>query len=469
MAKSGQSSSLFGLRKSGKTSTIYAIQRKSKAFFCNVVVIDCQNPTVHARRYDALLTYVVAEIRKSFGVTKSLPALSGSLSDVSDAFFQQMNNAMGAGKNSVILIFDEIENISPNTAASPHWRAENDAVFFWQILRSYVQSASKGRLSICIVGTSPHILEMSKINDVANPMYLFSQKQFIPSLTFDETREMVERLGYFMGLEFSPEIVADLQGEYGGHPFFTRQVCSKIHQLASPNRPLVVSKAALGRAKAEFHGQLESYLKDIIEELRESYPEEYELLNAVVANDHDEISEYAREAPDLIDHLTGYGLVSCANGECDIRFEAIKVVLQRLISSKGGGEDRWAEISRRRNALETDIRVALFHWSRMVSAADWLAIISRNLTNARIEHLSTTEPGVLFSKASSPLFFSDLLMILKDDAVLSYLGDRRGAVVSSLNTVNQLRKDAHAIAVSDREMAEICSAFDFLEDIFLLP
>ena len=45
-------------------------------------------------------------------------------------------------------------------------------------------------------------LELPKINDIANPVYLFAQKQFIPNLTFDETREMVERLGYLMGLEF---------------------------------------------------------------------------------------------------------------------------------------------------------------------------------------------------------------------------------------------------------------------------
>ena len=59
---------------------------------------------------------------------------------------------------------------------------------------------------------------------------------------------MVERLGYFMGLEFPMEIVAELQ-------------------------------------TTEFQGQLESYLRDIIEQLREDYPEEFSILTAVLAGD----------------------------------------------------------------------------------------------------------------------------------------------------------------------------------------
>jgi hypothetical protein len=113
MAKSGQNSSLFGLRKSGKTSTVYAIQRKAKGFSCNVAVIDCQNPAVHARRYDTLLAYVIGEVRRSFGQKQKLPSLGNDLASISETFFLHMNNALGAAMNTVLLIFDEIENISP--------------------------------------------------------------------------------------------------------------------------------------------------------------------------------------------------------------------------------------------------------------------------------------------------------------------------------------------------------------------
>ena len=468
MARSGQNSSLFGLRKSGKTSLIYAVQRKAKGFLCNVAVIDCQNPAVHARRYDSLLAYVIGEVRRSFGQKKALPLLGDALATISENFSLYMSSALSAAKNTVLLIFDEIENISPKTAASPHWREGHDTLYFWQILRSYIQSESRGRLSVCIVGTSPHILEVARIIDVANPIYLYAQKRFIPNFTFDETREMVERLGYFMGLEFPAEVITDLQREFGGHPFFTRQVCSKVHQLASADRPLKVSRAALQRAKTEFYGQLESYLRDIVQHLEEGYPEEFKILSAVVQGDKSELTEYGREAPDLIDHLIGYGLVERVGEDFDIRFDAIKIVLQRLIGPDAV-QDRWKEISGRRNALETEIRIALYHWCKGVPTTEWNRILSSALTNKRREALSTTEPGVLFSSKQSPLFLTDLLMLLKDFVVLPFLGERRTTIISFLDVINKLRKDAHALEPSNEDMVSVRSAFDYLEAEFCIP
>jgi hypothetical protein len=427
LAKSGQSSSLFGLRKSGKTSTIYAIQRKAKGHLINVAVIDCQNPAVHARRYDSLLSYLVNEVRRSSGQKKALPDLGDKIENISENFFIQMNSAIGASKNNVLLIFDEIENISPRTAASQHWREGTDTLLFWQIVRSYIQSEARGRLSLCLIGTSPRILEIPKINDIANPIYLFAQKQFIPSLSFDETREMVERLGYFMGLEFPASIVGELHRQFGGHPFFTRQVCSKIHQLASATRPVKVSEAALQRATIEFQGQLESYLRDIIEQLRGDYPEEFAILVAVLSGNLKELTEFGSETPELIDHLIGYGLVERIEKDFDIRFSAIKSALSHVFLKSG--EDRLAEISKRRNTLEAGIRVTLFHWCRNISAENWTEILSRNLTKRRYDDLVTTEPRVLFSNQESPLYLSDILCLLKDPVVLPFIDDRRSEIV----------------------------------------
>jgi hypothetical protein len=467
MAKSGQNSSLFGLRKSGKTSAIFAIQRKAKGFGCTVSVIDCQNPAVHARRYGDLLSYLITEIRRSTGQKISKIDLGDNQVEIADNFFQHMRTTVGNAKSSILLIFDEIENISPETAASPHWRNSNDAIFFWQTLRSFLQSESKGRVSLCIVGTSPHILETAKINGIDNPIYLYAQKKFIPNLSFEETKEMVERLGYFMGLEFSAALIADLHRDFGGHPFFTRQVCSKVHQLASTNRPLKVSNTALAQAKTEFFGQMESYLRDIIMSLKEDYADEFDILQAVVYGDRNEVSEFGREAPDLIDHLIGYGLVERVGEDFDIRLEAIKLALKNLFPRNS--EDRWAEISRRRNAIETNIRTAMYHSCRSIPDAEWRSILESRLTKSRFERLSSLELGYLFSSKSSPLYISDLFMLLKDERILPYLNGRRAGIVAAMDIVNRYRKDAHAIVVSDAEMNAARAAFDQLEGEFQTP
>lgn len=236
-AKSGQHSSLFGLRKSGKTSTIYAIQRRCKPSELNVVTFDCQDLAIHSRTYGRLLAHIVDKVRANASLRSiSHPDIYEG-AEISEWFHRNMQQTLNSLQSNLLIIFDEIENISPKTAASEHWRSELDPIYFWQVIRSFSQT-SKGRtLSICLVGTSPYILEQAKINDIDNPAYLLAQKRFIPNLTFEETKEMVSRLGFFMGLDFDPAAISQLHNSYGGHPFFTRQICSKVHQLTTGQRP----------------------------------------------------------------------------------------------------------------------------------------------------------------------------------------------------------------------------------------
>lgn len=373
-----------------------------------------------------------------------------------------MANLISSTKGNVVLIFDEIENISPETAASPHWKYERDTLYFWQIIRSYTQTDSKGRFSICLVGTSPHILETASLDGVANPIYLYAQKRFIPNLNISETKEMVQRLGYFMGLEFSDAIVFELQKDFGGHPFFTRQVCSKIHQMASTDRPIKVSQHALRKAITEFSGQLELYLKEIIGNLQNSYPQEYAILLSIIRGDKTDINEFGNEAPDLIDHLIGYGMVERVGDDFDIRINAIKSVLSKIIADEGR-EDRWSEVCSRRNTVEIEIRTALYHQARMMDSAHWLELLKSNLTLRRFESLDSIEPKVLLSSKDSPLYLTDLIMILKDHSVLPYLNDKRSDILSNLDAINKLRKDAHANTFSDAEIGAARKALDSLE------
>ena len=469
MAKSGQNSSLFGLRKSGKTSTIYAIGRKAKSFSCRTVIIDCQNPAVHARKYGELLAYIISEVRKSIGQKKGkLSSYGDSPVQISEQFVQHMKSAIGQAKGHILIIFDEIENISPGTSATPHWNCDLDALYLWQTLRSFIQAESNGKLSVCLVGTSPALLELPKLHKIANPMYLFSQKTFIPNLSFDETQEMVNRLGYFMGLEFNPELVSDLFVEYGGHPFFIRQVCSKVHQISPMGRPVKVSRTLVDRAKLDFGRQLEVYLKDIFGNLRNSYPDEFELLEAVVRGNNTEITEFGNEAPELIDHLIGYGIVEKRGDDYDIQFGAMRDTLGKILE-EDTAEGRWAEISRRRNRLESDMRLMFFNWALSIAVNEWKNILEKSLTKKRFSQLTDYEPRVLFSRRGSPLYLSDLLALLKDTVVLPFLGDRRSLMLENLHVINRYRNDAHALEVNSTEMEEIRAAFEILEAEFLQP
>ncbi|MFB2551689.1 ATP-binding protein [Ensifer soli] len=465
LAKSGQSSSLFGLRKSGKTSTIYAISRKSKAFGCVTSIIDCQNPSVHARDYRGLLILLLNEVRKTLGIGKAIDTLGDTPAKISENFAQFMKSLTGQAKGKILIIFDEIENISPNTAASRHWREGGDSLLFWQIIRSFIQSEASSKISICLVGTSPHLLELSHINGVANPMYLFSQKKFIPNLTFDETRNMIEKLGHFMGLTFSPDIIADIQKTYGGHPFFIRQACSTIHQISSTNRPVKVSQETLRIAKQQFSTQMIAYLSEILRNLNDFYPEEMTLLEDFLLKKNFDLLEFASEAPIYVDHLIGYGLIERSGAHFDIKFDAIRHAVE-LNKPHESLEKKWEEILRRRNSIENEIRRSIFYNSKFITLEDWVDILEKNLTLKRFSDLTSNEPAYLLSKETSPLYLTDLLMIMKDERILPYIEDRRSDLLKAINVVNKLRKDTHARDISNLEMTSVRQAFETLEGEF---
>lgn len=469
LAKSGQSSSIFGLRKSGKTSSIYAIMRRAKAFDIVPIFVDCQSPAVHSRRYNELLAYILTQVRKSVGMTRAAEELQGSDATVAEEFNGQLKSIINQSKSRILIVFDEIENISPGTAASGHWEKGRDSLLFWQNIRSFIQQETGGRLVVCLVGTSPLLLESPEMDGVANPMYLFSQKRFIPTFSFDETREMIDRLGFFMGVEIDAVKIAELHKLYGGHPFFIRQVCSNIHKNVGAARPVRISDFQLRRAVDEFGGQLESYLAEILKSLRSFYPSEFRLLEAVAKGDAEEISEYGREAPDLVDHLIGYGLIE-RNGEMfDIRFEAIKHALRRVLAAPSV-EGLWTECMLRRNRVEVDIRRELFIFSKELSDTEWNSVVKSNLSVRRFENLPSIEPRVLFSRKSSPLYWTDLLMFLKSEEVLRHLGSRRRDILVAMEVVNRYgRKDGHANEMTMADVDGVRKALSVLESEFQQP
>ncbi|RZJ88152.1 MAG: hypothetical protein EOO20_14360, partial [Chryseobacterium sp.] len=61
--KSNENSGLFGLRKTGKTSIIYGVQRAIKHSEGISIFIDCQIPGFHMKRWNKALKYIIDEIK----------------------------------------------------------------------------------------------------------------------------------------------------------------------------------------------------------------------------------------------------------------------------------------------------------------------------------------------------------------------------------------------------------------------
>lgn len=469
--KSGQNSGLFGLRKSGKTSTIYAIQRRAKATGCRTILIDCQDPAIHARRFGPLLQYLATEVRRELNLRKIEIELGDSPDQISVNFRRCMNDALSAADTDVLIIFDEIENISPRTAASSHWRENDDALLFWQTARAFFQSPQKHKLSFCFVGTNPHLFEMTKLHEVDNPVYLFAPKTFIPMLTAAETTELVTRLGYFMGLDFGPAVVSYIHQRFGGHPFFIRQLCSQIHKKISINRPREVSLLACKEAERDAVADIHGYLNEILSTLKKFYPDEHAMLEYLARGETSTFLEMYQYNPAYVEHLVGYGLVVRRGDDYEFGFDAIaESVKANFASSKALGlSDRWREIGDRRNRLEEEIRTALYRWSQRLDTEQWAKALDACLTTKRKQELSSLGRREAFSRNRSPLYFSEILQFVQFSDEFSTASVSKSEIAAAMDEVNKKRADAHAKEIDELAFSKLTRSFELLEDIFLPP
>jgi hypothetical protein len=469
--KSGQNSGIFGLRKSGKTSTIFAIQRRAKTVGCRTVLLDCQDPSVHSRNYSELLAYIISEVRRTLSLKSKGISLGNSPAEVSDKFKQEMTQALGEARSHILLLFDEIENISPRTAASEHWRSGSDALLLWQILRSYFQSDRRYRLTFCFVGTNPNLLELTRINGVDNPVYLFAQKIFVPNLSEEDTREMLSRLGYFMGLDFPPAVVSHIHQRFGGHPFFIRQLCSRIHVLSTVRRPTQVSLQICKQAEADASFLIKQYVNEILDSLKSFYPEEHDMMSYLAQGDYQHFVDIARESPAFIEHLLGYGIVVQRGEHFDFAFDAIREAIQARASSTSGAgmiEEQRTEISRRRNRLEEEMRAALFYWANSLPGDAWVRACEECVPKL-IDSRGPQTPRQLFSKGQSPLYLIDLLKFIELSAAFGTEHVTNSEIKQALDTVNRLRVDAHSKSTPEGEFEKWQAAIGLLEEVFLPP
>ncbi len=470
--KSGQNSSLFGLRKSGKTSTIYAIQRKARSAGENAIVIDCQDPSVHSRNYGDLLAHILEQTRQQLNLKREAFSFGGKAHLISDNFSAAATKTLSDAKGSVLILLDEIENISPNTSPSSHWRDGSDTIQFWQILRSFSQKQSNRTFTFCFVGTNPSLLETTRFSDLANPVYLFAPKTYMPNLTYEEVKQMVGRLGYFMGLDFDDEVISYLHNQYGGHPFFIRQLCSKVNTSITVIRPTRVSIADCKQAERSTAADLRIYISDILLSIKQFYPEEWEMLQYLHNNDLESFHGIARDYPAMLEHLVGYNILVNRGLDYEFTSDAIRNALSEMYSPKLNTpslDERWAEISRRRNKIEEQIRSALYQWANLLSDADWDDALKKCLREDRRHELGPLIPRAAFSKNQSPLYFLELKKFVILSSRFHDNNSDRKRIESAFGKVNNGRADAHAKEINTEDFNALDDALQLLEEMFVAP
>lgn len=470
-AKNGEHSGLFGLRKSGKTSVVYGIERALTITAIRFLLIDCQDPSIHGRRWFELLHWVSREAFTRTGKQGNVRSEeSYTERDAAMFFAEDMRSAArGLAKTGRFLIcLDEIERISFSTASNAHWKSGKDALLFWQSVRAAAQRFPEA-FSLVISGTNPRCVELPHICGDDNPIFQFVKVYYLTGFYLDDTIQMIQSLGRYMGINFSMDVCAKINDDYGGQPFLIRQLCSKIHCNAPRSRPILIRKPSYEASRRDFEQDIDPFMEMIMGVLKEIYPEEVEMLSMLADGKDREFKEFADSDMSLTRHLLGYGILLRDVGHYSFRLEVVRDYLRRVRKHQRmslSNEERWTEISERRNALEQELRdlvrqqLIAFHGKR-AHAALLAAIDERRKPN-----LQTIGYRDLLHRTSSPLYLDELRCIVSKywDCFQNIFRAEKPRVEMYLQDINKFRVDAHAKEISVDDFSRLRVSFSVIED-----
>lgn len=457
--RSNQVSGLFGLRKTGKTSVIFGVQRALDRIGAKSVFIDCQNPAFHRSRWNMALFYVLGEIKRQLDLKQRTKREEQFTEEKASLYFEEGISKFSTelDNKNILLIFDEIENITPGVSPSQHWSDDKDFIYFWQTLRSLFQKLDKV-FSYLIVGTNPLCVEMEKIQNKDNPIFGQIPIEYIPRFDVPQTREMVRRLGRIMGLQFEEVIYSKLTDDFGGHPYLIRHLCSVINSICGTERPVSIDKTLYSKAKDIFIRDYNHFLEMILNVLNEFFPDEYEMLRYLACGDTKTFVDFSQLSPLYTNHLLGYGILGENQGRFCFQIESIKEHLiakskyQKLNQTQ---EEMWAEVSERRNVLEKQLRnlcriQMLSHLGNEQARNNVLQVFGE----PRKSRCSSLAYNDLFNGNLSGILFSDFEKLINKywECYKNALGPDKEDLLAKLKAINKLRVDAHAKDISKDEM-----------------
>lgn len=302
-----ENAAVFGLRKTGKTSLLWKLQRVlEKDPNYRVEVFDAQSPSLRKRHWNQALEYIAKRLTHD-QLTTALPSFSEL--DAADDFLSVLQALVrDANLERITIVIDEIEWITPKTAADKHW--DTEFLEFWQAIRT--AQSSFPRFNVVIAGVNPAIAEESRFGEFQNPLFGIVTTIFLRGLTGLESKELVQKIGKIVGMRYDAAALVSLFEQYAGHPLLTRLACSHVAQMAQVAGepfPLKVAKGRLDKQRSLRDDELVFYVRHVVDELERFYPEEYRSLEALSVGDIQAFQVAASQGQSCT-HLFRYGVVS---------------------------------------------------------------------------------------------------------------------------------------------------------------
>ncbi len=462
--KNSTNSGVFGLRRSGKTSLLYAVQRLLKQQSYPTVFIPCESDLSNLDWRTALCK-VVLDVYQALGVDNS-KIRESDYNDTPNAtiyFEEDMDYALASLRLPVTLMFDEIEaitfGVTQGETSSNLWVDGSSFVAFWNTIKGYY-SKNPRKISILVAGTNPMINEVPVINNTPNPMFRqlseSNQGAYLPAFTNEDTKNMVNMLGGYMGLQFDEYTIGKLTSDCGGHPYLMRILCSFINKYMRTNgirRPAVVTRAIYDKAVPEFEKSSEatSFFWMILNILMTGYPKEFSTLKVLALQGDSIISQI--QDKDSLFHLIGYGLVEYNQNNYAIKYSTITHFLRGEYRFERQGlsvEEQKEEISLRINNAEMQLRKLVKNTLQSVKGTQKAkdAVITsmssnRAISDSDLSRAQTLSYVQLFDPSMNKMYFSLLMGIILDNITVFenvFEASDETTIRKNLSVINSARR-----------------------------
>ena len=301
--KRGENRGVFGVRKAGKTSLLFKIDRivrEQKLGF--VFFYDCKSPSYRSLHWNELLGEICSNIAKRLHI---MIRKEYDVKNITKSFRYVIHEASKRNLK-IVIMFDEIEYISFKSPMDAHWHTE--FVNFWQTIWA-VQSVHRNLVFI-LSGVNPSATEIDTIDGVQNPLFSIVQSEYLQGLSEDDSRLMIRTLGRRMGIKFEYDAISLLYKQYNGHPMLLRLACSYINrQYEGQNRPVTIAKDVVQKIQEDIDVELAYYFKHVVSEIQQFYPDEYEMLELLASGQTSDFVELSVLA-EYTKHLYSYGLIA---------------------------------------------------------------------------------------------------------------------------------------------------------------
>ena len=430
-------SGIFGLRRSGKSSVLRAVERRLVQNGIKYTKIEARTELAPIGSWKTALYDIARKVRiattgikQEDGESRNTYIARLKLNSTEEDYekrptqcFVEDVRAYTKNEAAFVIAIDEVELVTYNTATSPTWKDLDAYQNFWGALRD-------SEIALILCGVNSTINEKSTINyngkSCDNPMYErihncagFS-KTYLPAFTDEQTRIMINTLGSYSNIGFDL-VFRDINRAFGGQPFAIRQFCAyvfdDVKDCRTPGETYQVTKATFDTLIEKFKGESkgENLFQTILQHIQ-IYADEYEELKSLALNPGKHRT-VPLENITSIDHLEKYGLIEYDKTTQNVTFtiDSIKEYICKKATKKPEqmtNDERRQYVQDRVKTCEVKLKAYLLNIFTYNKGLDARGILQSYVSSKMITKASKTDPVPDVNTCPIKDFFNHKLFIM---------------------------------------------------------